>query len=73
MQIAKLLGAEVIALDGVETVGVTSGASVPEELVTQVLTVLAEHGFDTVDEVESVHERMVFGLPRELRQDLRAV
>lgn len=59
-------------LDGVETVGVTSGASVPEELVTQVLAVLAEHGFDTVDEVESVHERMVFGLPRELRRDLRS-
>jgi 4-hydroxy-3-methylbut-2-en-1-yl diphosphate reductase len=59
-------------LEGVETVGVTSGASVPEELVTQVLAFLAEHGFDTVDEVESVQERMVFALPKELRRDLRS-
>jgi len=59
-------------LDGVTTVGVTSGASVPEALVTQVLECLAEHGFDTVEEVESVRERMVFALPHELRRDLRA-
>jgi 4-hydroxy-3-methylbut-2-enyl diphosphate reductase len=55
-------------LDGVSTVGVTSGASVPEELVTGVLRRLAESGFSDVEEVEAVQERMVFGLPRELRK-----
>jgi 4-hydroxy-3-methylbut-2-enyl diphosphate reductase len=55
-------------LDGVTTVGVTSGASVPEDLVAGVLTRLADSGFTDVEEVEAVHERMVFGLPRELRK-----
>ena len=54
-------------LDGVTTVGVTSGASVPEELVAAVLAKLAEHGFDAVEEVEAVEEHMTFALPRELR------
>ena len=54
-------------LDGVVTVGVTSGASVPEDLVSGVLGRLAESGFGTVVEVEAVPERMVFALPHELR------
>jgi 4-hydroxy-3-methylbut-2-enyl diphosphate reductase len=54
-------------LDGVTTVGVTSGASVPEELVSVVLGKLAEHGFSTVEEVEAVPEQVTFALPRELR------
>jgi 4-hydroxy-3-methylbut-2-enyl diphosphate reductase len=54
-------------LEGVTTVGVTSGASVPEELVAGVLDRLAELGFGDVEEVEAVEERMVFALPRELR------
>jgi 4-hydroxy-3-methylbut-2-en-1-yl diphosphate reductase len=54
-------------LDGVATVGVTSGASVPEELVTAVLGKLAGYGFGTVEEVEAVAEDMAFALPRELR------
>ncbi|MFI7126255.1 4-hydroxy-3-methylbut-2-enyl diphosphate reductase [Nonomuraea sp. NPDC050153] len=58
-------------LDGVTTVGVTSGASVPEELVDEVLARLAQHGFGDVTEVESVQERMRFALPHELRKDLR--
>ena len=53
--------------EGVTTIGVTSGASVPEDLVAGVLDRLAEHGFGDVEEVEAVHERMVFALPRELR------
>jgi 4-hydroxy-3-methylbut-2-en-1-yl diphosphate reductase len=55
-------------LDGVTTVGVTSGASVPEDLVDGVLARLADSGFGDVEEVEAVKERMVFGLPRELRK-----
>jgi 4-hydroxy-3-methylbut-2-en-1-yl diphosphate reductase len=55
-------------LEGAGTVGVTSGASVPEDLVDGVLSRLAECGFGDVEEVEAVHERMAFGLPRELRQ-----
>jgi 4-hydroxy-3-methylbut-2-en-1-yl diphosphate reductase len=61
-------GIEQSWLDDVSTVGLTSGASVPEDLVTGVLARLAESGFADVEEVEAVRERMVFGLPRELRK-----
>ena len=53
------------------TVGLTSGASVPEELVTGVLEYLAECGFGTVEEVEAVEERLVFAPPPELRRAAR--
>ncbi|GAA1269065.1 4-hydroxy-3-methylbut-2-enyl diphosphate reductase [Sphaerisporangium rubeum] len=59
-------------LSGVTTVGVTSGASVPESLVEGVLAYLASHGFTDVQEVESVRESVRFALPHELRRDLRA-
>ncbi|MFO7249878.1 MAG: 4-hydroxy-3-methylbut-2-enyl diphosphate reductase [Actinomycetes bacterium] len=59
-------------LEGVTTVGLTSGASVPEELVEGVLARLATYGFTDVEEVESVAEHMRFALPHELRKDLRA-
>jgi len=55
-------------LDGVTTIGLTSGASVPEDLVAGVIAHLAESGFDTVEEVEAVAEKMAFALPRELRR-----
>jgi 4-hydroxy-3-methylbut-2-enyl diphosphate reductase len=55
-------------LDSAGTVGLTSGASVPEELVSGVLDKLAALGFGDVEEVEAVKERMVFQLPRELRK-----
>ena len=55
-------------LRGASTVGVTSGASVPEELVAGVLEKLAALGFADVEEVEAVKERMTFQLPRELRK-----
>ena len=61
-------GIEQAWLDGATTVGVTSGASVPEDLVAGVLGRLAESGFDAVTEVEAVPERMVFALPHELRR-----
>ena len=55
-------------LDGVVTVGVTSGASVPEILVRGVLDRLAEFGFDTVQTVTTANETLVFALPREIRR-----
>jgi len=55
-------------LEDASTVGVTSGASVPEELVAGVLGKLAALGFGEVEEVEAVKERMAFQLPRELRE-----
>jgi 4-hydroxy-3-methylbut-2-enyl diphosphate reductase len=54
-------------LDGVTTVGVTSGASVPEVLVRGVLERLAEHGYDVVQPVTTANETLVFALPREIR------
>jgi 4-hydroxy-3-methylbut-2-enyl diphosphate reductase len=57
-------------LTGVETVGVTSGASVPEVLVEQVLAHLAERGWTEVEEVTTANEKIAFALPRELRKDL---
>jgi 4-hydroxy-3-methylbut-2-en-1-yl diphosphate reductase len=60
-------------LDGVSTIGVTSGASVPESLVTEVLAWLAERGFGDIDEVESARETLTFALPPELRRDMKAM
>ncbi|MCE3556476.1 4-hydroxy-3-methylbut-2-enyl diphosphate reductase [Pseudonocardia sp. RS11V-5] len=54
-------------LDGVRTVGVTSGASVPEVLVRGVLDYLAERGWESVEEVTTAEETLTFALPRELR------
>ncbi len=59
-------------LEGVTTVGLTSGASVPESLVEQVKLWLAERGYDDVVEVESARESLLFALPPELRRDLRS-
>ncbi|NKY48959.1 4-hydroxy-3-methylbut-2-enyl diphosphate reductase [Nocardia vermiculata] len=54
-------------LSGVTTVGITSGASVPEILVRGVLDLLAEHGYGEVQPVTTANETLVFALPRELR------
>ncbi|MCK6067764.1 MULTISPECIES: 4-hydroxy-3-methylbut-2-enyl diphosphate reductase [Microbacterium] len=56
-------------LDGVETVGVTSGASVPEVLVDEVLAELAGAGYRDVEEVRTAEEDLMFSLPKELRSD----
>ena len=59
-------------LDGVVTVGVTSGASVPEVLVREVLTFLAERGYGEVESVVAAQEGLLFSLPNEIRRDLKA-
>ena len=59
-------------LEGVETIGITSGASVPEILVKDVLAFLAERGFSDVETVTAKEESLLFSLPPELRKDLKA-
>ncbi len=59
-------------LEGASTVGLSSGASVPDNLVQDVLAHLAERGFTTVEEFEPVTEKLTFSLPRELVKDLKA-
>jgi 4-hydroxy-3-methylbut-2-enyl diphosphate reductase len=59
-------------LEGVETIGVTSGASVPDVLVMELLEKLAERGWDDVQEVTTANEKITFALPRELRDGGRA-
>jgi 4-hydroxy-3-methylbut-2-enyl diphosphate reductase len=59
-------------LDGISTVGVTSGASVPELLVDDVLAWLAQRGFGEIEEVTTADEHLLFALPPELRRDMKA-
>ena len=58
-------------LDGVSSVGVTSGASVPDALVQGVLDFLTERGFPPAVEERLTEENLTFALPPELRKDLR--
>ncbi len=55
-------------LDGVDTVGVTSGASAPEWLVVEVLAYLAARGFADVEEVTTAQETLLFALPPQVRR-----
>jgi 4-hydroxy-3-methylbut-2-enyl diphosphate reductase len=57
--------------EGISTVGVTSGASVPEVLVREVLSLLADYGFADVEEVVTAEEDILFSLPKELRATLK--
>jgi 4-hydroxy-3-methylbut-2-enyl diphosphate reductase len=59
-------------LTDAQTVGLTSGASVPEILVNGVLAWLAERGYAEVEEVETIEEHLIFALPPELRRDIKA-
>jgi 4-hydroxy-3-methylbut-2-en-1-yl diphosphate reductase len=55
-------------LDGVETVGITSGASAPEELVERLVGFFRERGAEDVSELRTVHEDVRFMLPKEIRE-----
>ena len=57
-------------LHDVNTVGVSSGASVPELLVEDLLKWLADRGYGTVETVTAKEETLLFQLPRELRKDI---
>jgi 4-hydroxy-3-methylbut-2-enyl diphosphate reductase len=59
-------------LEGVRTVSVTSGASVPEDLVHGVLAYLSERGYPDAQAVHTAEESLIFALPPELRRDIRA-
>ena len=58
--------------DGVETIGVSSGASVPEILVDDLLKELARRGFSDVETVTAMEEHLTFAMPQELRKELKA-
>ncbi len=58
-------------LDGVENVGVTSGASVPDDLVQEVLGYLADRGHPGAEAVRTADESLIFALPPELRKDMK--
>ena len=58
-------------LEGVSTVGVSSGASVPEILVKDLLAWLAVRGFDQVETITAMEEHLLFAIPAELRKDIR--
>ena len=57
--------------EGTSTVGLTSGASVPEILVRDVIERLGTWGFGDVEEVRTATEDLMFSLPKELRADLK--
>jgi 4-hydroxy-3-methylbut-2-enyl diphosphate reductase len=77
VEVAQRAGAEAMLIDGEsgidpdllsghETVGLTAGASTPEELVALVLRSLASLGYDDYEEVEVAREAVHFRLPREV-------
>ena len=53
--------------DGVQTIGITAGASAPEELVQSIISRLKEFGANTVEELQGLEENMFFEVPKELR------
>jgi 4-hydroxy-3-methylbut-2-enyl diphosphate reductase len=59
-------------LEGVETIGITSGASAPEELVERLVDLFRERGAEDVSELRTVDEDVRFMLPKEIREELAA-
>jgi 4-hydroxy-3-methylbut-2-enyl diphosphate reductase len=59
-------------LEGVDTVGITSGASAPEELVEQLVDFFRERGAEDVSELRTIDEDVRFMLPKDIREELAA-
>jgi 4-hydroxy-3-methylbut-2-enyl diphosphate reductase len=59
-------------LEGAETVGITSGASAPEELVSELVEFFRERGTDDIAELKTVDESVRFMLPKKIRSELAA-
>ena len=59
-------------IEGVETVGITSGASAPEELVEALVESFRERGAEDVSELRTVQEDVRFMLPKEIREEIAA-
>ena len=59
-------------LERVETVGITSGASAPEELVAELVEFFRTRGADEVSELRAVDEDVRFMLPKKIRTELAA-
>ncbi|MGI8460651.1 MAG: 4-hydroxy-3-methylbut-2-enyl diphosphate reductase [Solirubrobacterales bacterium] len=59
-------------LEGVETVGITSGASAPEELVEGLVDFFRERGSEDISELRTVDEDVRFMLPKVIREDLKS-
>ena len=60
-------------LDGVEIVGVTAGASAPEELVQELITRLGDFGDVRLEKLDGVEETIIFKLPPELKEAVRQI
>ena len=60
-------------LEGVEIVGVTAGASAPEELVQELITRLGDFGDVQLEKLTGVEESIIFKLPQELKEAVRQV
>jgi 4-hydroxy-3-methylbut-2-en-1-yl diphosphate reductase len=58
-------------LEGVSTVGITSGASAPEELVSALVDYFRERGATDVSELATVDEDVRFMLPKTIREELK--
>jgi 4-hydroxy-3-methylbut-2-enyl diphosphate reductase len=57
-------------LDGVETIGITSGASAPEDLVEDLVAFFKQRGAESVSELKTVEEDVRFMLPTKIRREL---
>jgi 4-hydroxy-3-methylbut-2-enyl diphosphate reductase len=60
-------------LEGTRTVGITSGASAPEELVEDLVQLFRDRGVEDVSELRTVDESVRFMLPKEIRNGLPMV
>jgi 4-hydroxy-3-methylbut-2-enyl diphosphate reductase len=68
MLIQRAVDIDWARLDGITSIGITAGASAPEELVDEVITALQDRFDVTIEIVKTADERIAFNIPRELRE-----